>query len=89
MTELMDTTAPAPAVPAEAIPTATTTAAPAQPASKPEAESAAALTAIEPQNVLTRKFTEQEWTALKDLRVCILTRYHEKQLRGCCTAKAS
>ena len=30
----------------------------------------AAPESVEPQNPLTQKFTEQEWTALKEFRVC-------------------
>lgn len=58
------------AAPSELAPSATTTAASAEPAAKPESESvAAAPAAVEPQNALTKKFTEAEWAALKELRV--------------------
>lgn len=64
-------TAPADAAVEPAVPTATTTAAAAEPAAKPEAPADAGTTA-EPQNALTKKFTEAEWTALKELRVRVL-----------------
>ncbi|GJE90290.1 SEC14 family lipid-binding protein [Phanerochaete sordida] len=67
MSDVKDTEAVA-AAPAVEAPTATTTAAPAEPASKPEAESAAAAAAAEPQNALTKKFTVDEWVALRELR---------------------
>ena len=67
---MTDTSSPAD-VPAEAVPTATTTAAPAEPAPKTEAQDeSAAPTTTEPQNALTQKFTEAEWAALKELKVC-------------------
>lgn len=66
--ELKNSEVAAPA-PVEEVPTTTATAAPAEPAPKPEAETAAAASsAVEPQNALTKKFTEEEWTALKELR---------------------
>ena len=54
---------------AGSIPTATSTAAPAEPALKPE--DGAAVTAVEPENALTKKFTDAERIALKELRVCL------------------
>ena len=48
-------------------PTQTTTAAPAEPAATPAAP--ALVAPAEPQSALTEKFTDAEWTALKELRV--------------------
>ena len=56
-------------------PTATTTAAPAEPAAQPVAETAAG---VEPENALTKKFTDDERAALKELKV----RFNTAQL-GC------
>lgn len=77
MTEIIDAPA-APAVEDTAAVTATTTAAPAEaeaeaaPAPAPAAEPSAAPEkpeVPEPQNELTKKFTEEEWTALKEFKV--------------------
>lgn len=78
MTEIID----APAVPAVEDTTAasaTTTAAPAEaeaaPAPAPAAEPSAAPEkpeVPEPQNELTKKFTEEEWAALKEFKVCAI-----------------
>ena len=40
---------------------------------KPAAADATVPADSEPQNALTQKFTEKEWAALKDFRVCALT----------------
>lgn len=76
MTEIIDAPA-APAVEDTAAATPTTTAAPAEaeaaPAPAPAAEPSAAPEkpeVPEPQNELTKKFTEEEWTALKEFKVC-------------------
>lgn len=91
MTEVTNT--PAPDVEESPAATATTTAAPAEaeaaPAPTPAAETSAAPEkpeVPEPQNELTKKFTEEEWAALKEFKVCASAdRDHSAYLiMGCC-----
>lgn len=82
---MTDTIAPADTSVEVTVPTATTTAAPAEPAAKPEVQTESAAS-TEPQNALTRKFTEEEWTALKEFRVRMVPCYDRYSANMACTS---